>query len=79
MLASMIDTHPEVILKLFKSILNSCEIIPGWLIGFIVPIYNKGERSLTHPPTFRSAETDIKYPIGIRKGTPLHIWCKIGY
>ena len=45
MIASLIDSHPEVILKLFNSILNSCEIIPDWVIGFIVPIYQKVAKS----------------------------------
>ena len=42
MISSMMDTHPKLILKLFNCILNSCEIIADWLIGFIVPI-RRGE------------------------------------
>ena len=45
MIASLVDSHLEVILKLFNSILNSCEIIPDWVIGFIVPVYKKGAKS----------------------------------
>ena len=51
MISSLVETHPEVILKLFNSILTSSEVIPEWVIGLIVPIYKKGNKS--EPENYR--------------------------
>ncbi len=45
MIASLIDIYPELVLKLFNSILNSGEIMPDWVISYIVPIHKTGPRS----------------------------------
>ena len=45
MISSLLGTHPEVILKLFNTILSSSEVIPEWVVGLIAPIYKKGLKS----------------------------------
>ena len=42
MIISLVDTHPNIVLRLFNEILQSGEVIPEWLMGIIVPIYKKG-------------------------------------
>ena len=44
MLIPLIDTHPDLVLKLFNKILQTSEIIPDWVIGLIVPIYKDGSK-----------------------------------
>ena len=45
MILCLMNTYPNVILKLFNTILLYGEVIPEWLIGIIVPIYKKGTKS----------------------------------
>ena len=45
MIKSLLDCHPKVILALFNAILKSGEIIPDWIIGLMVPIHKKGDKS----------------------------------
>ena len=45
MISSLVETHPEVILKLFNAILKSSEVLSEWVMGLIVPIYKKGSKS----------------------------------
>ena len=45
MISSLVETHPKLILKLFNSILTTSEVVPEWLMGLIVPIYKKGDKS----------------------------------
>ena len=40
----LIETYPELVLKLFNKILDSGEIVPEWLVGMIVPIHKDGAR-----------------------------------
>ena len=44
MIISLVDTHPNIVLRLFNEILQSGEVIPKWLMGIIVPIYKKGSK-----------------------------------
>ena len=44
MIACLVKTHPEVVLKLFNSLLKSSAIIPEWLVGIIAPIHKKGPK-----------------------------------
>ena len=45
MISCLLEIYPEVILKLFNSILNHNDIIPDWLISIIAPIYKKGSKA----------------------------------
>ena len=45
MIASLVEIHPQLVLKLFNNILNSGEIMPEWVISYIVPIYKTGPKS----------------------------------
>ena len=45
MLYSLLQAHPDVILKLFNDILTSGNIPSEWVIGLVVPIYKKGQKS----------------------------------
>ena len=45
MLSCVVKTNPELILKLFNDILKSGKTIPDWMIGMIVPIHKKGDKS----------------------------------
>ena len=45
MIQSLLQCHPEIILLLFNSIIESNEIIPEWVTGIIVPIHKKGPKS----------------------------------
>ena len=51
MIQGLLNCYPEVILLLFNSILELNEIIPEWIVGLIVPIYKKGEKS--EPSNYR--------------------------
>ena len=51
MISSLVETHPEVILKLFNAILSSSVINPEWVVRLIVPIYKKGHKS--EPSNYR--------------------------
>jgi hypothetical protein len=44
MIISLVDTHPNIVLKLFNEILQSGEVVPEWVMGLIVPIYKKGSK-----------------------------------
>ena len=44
MIMCLVENYPNIILKLFNSILESNEIIPEWIIGAIVPIHKKGSK-----------------------------------
>ena len=44
MISGLVETHPEIILKLFNAILKSGEVLPEWLMGLVVPIYKKGPK-----------------------------------
>ena len=45
MIACVIDIYPELLLKLFNAILFSGQIMPDWVISYIVPIYKDGPKS----------------------------------
>ena len=45
MIISLVDTHPNIVVKLFNEILQSGDVIPEWVIGMIVPIYKNGAKS----------------------------------
>ena len=45
MIACLIEVCPKLVLKLFNLILNSGEILPDWLISYIVPIHKGGAKS----------------------------------
>ena len=45
MITCLIEACPDIILKLFNLILKSGEIIPEWLISYIVPIHKGGAKS----------------------------------
>ena len=51
MIMSLVETHPNIIIKLFNSILDSNEIIPEWVVGAIVPIHKKG--LMSEPSIYR--------------------------
>ena len=51
MISSLVETHPKLILKLFNSILTTSVVMPEWLMGLIVPIYKKGDKS--EPSNYR--------------------------
>ena len=51
MILCVLDNYPEILLKLFNTILTSSSIIPEWLIGMIVPIHKKG--STSDPENYR--------------------------
>ena len=52
MLLSLLECHPKIILLLlFNSIIVSCEVIPEWVIGIIVPIHKNGSKS--EPTNYR--------------------------
>ena len=45
MLSCLLEVCPELILKLFNLILDSGDVLPEWLISFIVPIHKGGPKS----------------------------------
>ena len=45
MISCLIEVCPEVILKLFNLILDSGDVLPDWVISFIVPIHKGGAKS----------------------------------
>ena len=45
MLSCLVEVCPEVILKLFNLILDSGDVLPEWVISFIVPIHKGGTKS----------------------------------
>ena len=45
MLGCLLDICPSVILKLFNLILDNNDVLPDWLISFIVPIHKGGPKS----------------------------------
>ena len=51
MILCLVHNYPQVILKLFNSILKNNEIVPDWLVGVIVPIDRNGTK--TDPSNYR--------------------------
>ena len=51
MISCLVEVCPEIILKLFNLILDSGDVIPEWLISFIVPIHKGGPKS--EPSNYR--------------------------
>ena len=51
MIAGILSVYPDIILKLFNFILKSNAIIPDWVLGAIVPIHKKGDK--TEPSNYR--------------------------
>ena len=45
MLSCLIDSKPLVLVKLFNLILSGSEILPDWVIAYIVPIHKNGSKS----------------------------------
>lgn len=45
MLSCLVEVCPELILKLFNLILDSGDVLPEWVISFIVPIHKGGSKS----------------------------------
>ena len=45
MITCLITSHPELVLKLFNSVMQSNEIVPDWTLGIIVPIHKKGSKN----------------------------------
>ena len=45
MITCLIEVCPEIVLKLFNLILESGNILPDWLISYIVPIHKGGAKS----------------------------------
>ena len=45
MIMCLIEVCPEIVLKLFNLILKSGEILPEWLMSYIVPIHKGGAKS----------------------------------
>ena len=45
MISSLLTKYPDIIIKLFNSIVQSSEFIPEWVLGAIVPIHKKGSKS----------------------------------
>ena len=44
MISCLLENYPEVILKLFNSILDHNEIVPEWMVGMITPIHKNGSK-----------------------------------
>ena len=51
MIKILLECYPDVLLKLFNSILSTGKIVQQWVIGMIVPIYKKGSKS--EPSNYR--------------------------
>ena len=51
MILCLVHNYPQIILKLFNSILENNEIVPDWLVGIIVPIHKNGTK--TDPSNYR--------------------------
>ena len=45
MIACLVEIYPGLVLKLFNSILDTGEVMPDWVVSYIVPIYKSGPRS----------------------------------
>ena len=45
MITCLIEVCPNVILKFFNIVLQSGEIVPDWMISYIVPIHKSGAKS----------------------------------
>ena len=45
MISCLLNVHPGVLLKLFNLILDSDNVLPDWLISYIVPIHKDGSKS----------------------------------
>ena len=45
MILSLFTNYPDIILKLFNTIMQSNEIKPEWVLGAIVPIHKKGSKT----------------------------------
>ena len=51
MIACLVETYPQLVLKLFNAILKSGEIMPEWVISYIVPIHTTDSK--TDPSNYR--------------------------
>ena len=51
MIMCLVETYPNIVIKLFNSILRDNEIIPEWVVGAIVPLHKKGSKS--EPSNYR--------------------------
>ena len=51
MIKILLECYPDVLLKLFNSILSTGKVVQQWVIGMIVPIYKKGPKS--EPSNYR--------------------------
>ena len=51
MIIGLVEGYPSIILKLFNLILQTCGVIPDWLVGAIVPIFKKGSKA--EPSNYR--------------------------
>ena len=45
MLLCLVDSNPRILVKLFNLILNGNEVLPDWVISYIIPIYKDGTKS----------------------------------
>ena len=45
MLACLVEVYPTMLLRLFNLILDSGDVLPEWVISFIVPIHKGGAKS----------------------------------
>ena len=45
MISCLLQNYPQIILKLFNTILNSNEIVPEWLVAIIAPIHKSGSKT----------------------------------
>ena len=51
MITCLIEVCPNIVLKLFNLILKSGEVLPEWLISYIVPIHKGG--AISDPGNYR--------------------------
>ena len=45
MISCLLEIYPDIILKLFNLILNGGDILPDWVIAYIVPIHKSGSKA----------------------------------
>ena len=51
MIICLVESYPSIFLKLFNLILQTCGVIPDWVVGAIVPIFKKGSKA--EPSNYR--------------------------